>query len=342
MKNAAFLLFLLSLTVFAQGAGLREFSGRADELNESTDIDVYLPFSPDSKIALLPEASALKLTDNLPRLDGATALYPLYSSFVNAVYPEGGTEPSGMYYPSYYYFDEEARRSEESESIVICSTTSSAYMHLLDGKVDIIFCAEPSSAQLQYARNAGVEYHLYPIGIEAFVFFVNSENPIESITLEQVRDIYSGKISNWKTINGRNEKIIAYQRSRNSGSQTIFENRVMPHTAIMKAPITLVPDMMSGLVEEIASYKNSKGAIGYSFYFYTTEMHRNHQIKLLALDGVTPTKENIQSGRYPLRGNCYAITLGNESDTVKAFIEWMRSSQGQYLVEQSGYTGITK
>ena len=84
----------------------------------------------------------------------------------------------------------------------------------------MIFAAAPSEAQIEAARNAGMEFHLTPIGREAFVFFVNSKNPVEDLTVEQIRGIYTGEITNWKEVGGKNQSIRPFQRAENSGSQS--------------------------------------------------------------------------------------------------------------------------
>jgi phosphate transport system substrate-binding protein len=281
-------------------------------------VEYYPGSSGISKIAILEEESKLKLLTNLPILDGATALYPVYSSFVTAVYPR-----------KYYY-------PYNNDSIVKCSTTSFAYDYLLDGKVDIIFCTEPSMQHLEKAKELGVEFNLTPIGRDAFVFFVNKNNPIKNITSLQIRDIYSGETTNWKEINGVDETIIAYQRPENSGSQTALQI-IMEKSKIMEPIKETLAGGMGEIIDRVSSYKNYENAIGYSFLFFTTEMVKNQEIKLLGIDGIFPSKETIQNNSYPFSGLFYAITLGNETENVKNFINWILSEQGQYLIEKTGY-----
>jgi phosphate transport system substrate-binding protein len=167
--------------------------------------------------------SSLRLTVDLPRLDGAAAAYPLYSAFVHAVYPE--VEPidaKGKYRPDWPYFPNlEAFRSifewtpyreGDFPSIVQCNKTAEAYQRLVDGETDLIFCYEPSLAEIEAARAKGISFNLTPIAKDAFVSTVNSRNTMNSITRDQIRDIYSGRVTNWKTINGNDEVIIPYQR----------------------------------------------------------------------------------------------------------------------------------
>jgi phosphate transport system substrate-binding protein len=189
------------------------------------------------------------------------------------------------------------------------------------------------------AQEKGITFNLTPIGKEAFVFFVNNENPINGLSYSQIRSIYSGQITNWLDIGGNDADIIAYQRPKNSGSQTILElimGEEKPAEPIKENMI----GGMGGIIEEVASYRNSANAIGYSFLFYATGMTKNKNIKLLSIDGVYPTSETIENNEYPFTQTFYAITSGNESENTKRFIRWMLSGQGQSIVEKTGYVRI--
>ncbi|TQR21431.1 PstS family phosphate ABC transporter substrate-binding protein [Psychrobacillus vulpis] len=279
----------------------------------------YMPFSDSLKIATLDYDSTWKPTGDLPRLDGATALYPLYSAFVQATYPE--------------------REYNPYQSEVMVNTTPDAYSNLIFGKVDMIFAAAPSESQLKTAKQYGVELKMTPIGREAFVFFVNQKNAIDGLTIEQIKDIYSGKVRNWKEVGGANEEIRAFQRPADSGSQSALE-RLMEDTPIMKAETEDIASGMGGIIQEVSQYKNYKNAIGYTFRFYSTEMVQNDKIKLLEIDGVEPTKGTIRSGSYPISSEFYIVTAETDNPNVEKFIEWILSYQGQELVEKTGYVPL--
>jgi len=114
----------------------------------------------------------------------------------------------------------------------------------------------------------------------------------------------------------------------------------MGNTPIMEPLKENVVGGMGGIVERVSDYRNYINAIGYSFLFFTTEMVKNDEIKLLSIDGITPSRETIQSNKYPFSGPFYAITTGNETENTKRFIEWILSEEGQYLVESTGYIPI--
>ena len=265
-------------------------------------------------------------------LDGATALYPVYSAFVQAVYPDTA---EGIYDP------------QALHEIVQCSGTVAAYERLLDGTADIAFAAAPSQAQLDAAAAAGMEYHLTPIGREAFVFFVNSRNPVTELTVAEIQGIYTGEITNWAEVGGKKQSIRPFQRAENSGSQSALE-RLMEGLPLMEPEMEDRLASMGGIIREVASYRNFRNAIGFSFRFYATEMVENGDIRLLALDGVEPTREAIREGTYPITETFYAVTAApvgepareERDQTVAAFLDWILSDQGQRLIEETGYVAL--
>lgn len=284
----------------------------------STEVDVfqYVPFEESSKLVSLEEESTLKLSEPLPIIDGATAFYPLYAAFAQATYPEKEYMPY--------------------ESEVMVNTTPYAYENLMYGKVDMIFVFESSKEQMEKAKKLGVELTFTPIGKESFVFFVNQKNEIDGLTLDQIKDIYSGKITNWKDVGGKNVPIRAYQRPEGSGSQTALQ-ALMKDVPIMEAPRENIAAGMGEIINRVSEYRNFENSIGYTFRYYSQEMVGNNQIKLLSIDGVEPTKETIRSGEYPITMDFYIVTAGSDNPNVQKFIDWVLSPQGQGLVEKVGY-----
>lgn len=296
-------------------------------------LEFYDPYADESSVAKLDGDASLTLDGELPKMDGATALYPIYSAFAKALYPEEINtfvettySSSGGRYNQYKY--------------TVCTTTPQAYQDIVDGKADIIFVAAPSQKQEEYAREQGVELVYTPIGKEAFVFFVNSKNPVSDMSLDQIRGIYSGDITHWKEFGAKSlGKIKAYQRDEGSGSQSTLE-KLMGDMELMEAPKEDVIDGMGGIFTRTADYKNNKNAIGFSFRFYSNEMIRNNNIKLLSVDGVAPTEENIANGTYPIASDFYAVTRSDASENTKLLVEWILSEQGQQIIRKTGYTPI--
>ena len=131
----------------------------------------------------------------------------------------------------------------------------------------------------------------------------------------------------------------AFQRDEDSGSQSALI-RLMGGVPLAEPPMEDVVDGMAGIISRTADYKNYKNAIGYSFRFYSTEMIKNGRIKLLSVDGVPPTLENIENGTYPLTSEFYAVTRSDASENTKKMLSWITSPQGMSLVEKTGYIPI--
>lgn len=309
---------LLSCSVYE---GINYYDNSIPKLSDNEiNPELYEPFSEGTKAVSLNTLSTLKFESDLPRLDGATALYPLYSAFAQAVYPKNE-------YPVH-------------SGIIRCSKTIDAYKSLAEGTTDIIFVMKPSEDQLKRAKDNNITFKLSPIGKEAFVFFVNINNPVDNLSIEQIQKIYSGEITNWKEVGGRNEEIKAFQRNENSGSQTAFQY-FMKDKKIMHPPQEDIIAGMGAIIDRTADYKNYKNAIGFTFRFFANEMVNNKEIKLLRINDTEPNIANIRNNTYPLSGEFYAVTLNDtQNPHVSTFIDWILSEQGQYLVEKTGYVRV--
>ena len=326
--------FLSLVFVFAITIGWVQFSRRQTVLPKdygfnygggfaSVDIYRYDVTNSENILPILNKPSSFIIgnRNQMPVLDGAEAAYPVYSAFANACY-------AGIVEKTLYDY-------------ITFTNTIYAFERLVNGEVDIFFGAQPSKAQEELAQKNGKKLVLTPIGKEAFVFFVNNTNKCDNLTTQNIHDIYSGKVKNWMPITGANEKIYAFQRPENSGSQTIMQ-RIMGDIPLAEPLREEYVAGMGGVSESVADYRNYPGAIGYSFKFFTTGMADNSDmIKLLSIDGIAPTTESITSAAYPYTVSLYAITLeDNKLETVEPFLEWMQGAEGQELVEKIGYVPI--
>jgi phosphate transport system substrate-binding protein len=285
------------------------------------DLSAYAPFSEGAKTAKLDEESTLALNAHLPRLDGATALYPVYAALAEAVYDKDHFSPG----------------------YVLCANTRGAYKAIMSGERDIVFVAIASREQLAQARGAGYDLQFTPIGREAFVFLAAKNNPIDNLTYQQIRNIYSGKTANWGTLGWPDGgRIIAFQRPEGSGSQTGLQN-IMGELPI-QAPQPLPDASLIGtnsLMKQISVERQGvRPAIGYSYRYFATSMYANHEAKILRINGVEPSIENIRNGEYPFIVDFYAVTAGEPEGDSKLFIDWILSPQGQQIIEKTGYTPI--
>lgn len=328
-------LCVISACIVSFGAvfGYQMYTDSIPEMKERSDLLIeYAPYYSKTRAVTLPEEASLtfKMTENPPRMDGATALFPIYSAFAKAVYPKSAIDDAvnedGMYFRGTPYLR--------------CSTTAQAYDNIIAGEADIIFVAGPSEKQETDAKENNVELVYTPIGKEAFVFFVNAKNPVDNMELDQIKKIYSGKITNWKELGIKGYgKIRAFQRDSGSGSQTALE-KLMQGENLIIPPEENVIDGMGGIINRTADYKNYKNALGYSFRFYSSEMVSNNQIKLLKINGVFPDIENIENGSYPICSQFYAVTRADASENTKRLLDWIKSPQGRYIIEKTGYTAL--
>ena len=105
-----------------------------------------------------------------------------------------------------------------------------------------------------------------------------------------------------------------------------------------------VPGGMGDIINQVAVYRNFTNAIGYSFLFYSTEMVKNDQIKLLSIERIYPSIETIQNGSYPFSDVFYAAYIETEAknENIEIFIDWIVSNQGQKLISETGYVPISK
>jgi len=209
--------------------------------------------------------------------------------------------------------------------------------------VDLVLAVEPSETEVALAKKSGVELHMEPIALDAFVFLTDKSNPVDDLTLEQIRDIYAGKITNWKQVGGKDEIIVAFQRNETSGSQTAMKNFVMKNIPFANSSTIIHLQTMSSLVNGVAAaeYLNSSHSIGYSYRYYTDNQFKRDEIKYLKINGVAPTDENILNGSYPLNTKYYGVTRHSDEDGVgMQFLNWIVSKEGQQCVKQAGYIPV--
>lgn len=285
---------------------------------QMVDVGSYLPHNPDSDLPGIN--SSLKLTNNLPVLDGAAALVPVYASVIHNVYPEGCvTYVGGEFSDDNYYGENFA-----PDSAMQYKNTVRGYQAIVDGTTDILFCAGPSEAQKQYAKDKGVELVYVPVGLEGFVFFVNENNPVDNLSAQQIRDIYSCKYTNWKQVGGANRIINPVTRLEGSGSQTAFEAFMGEQKIGRKSALAI-----------------TGASIGFSFRYYMDGIVGNNAVKMLSVNGVYPDAENIRNRSYPIVAQFYAIyRADNENQNIPILIDWLLSDEGQSLIEKTGYVRI--
>ena len=258
---------------------------------------------------------------NFPRLNGSTSTVPLAEAVCSALLGES---------------------REDVGDLVQFSKTTRAYMELLSGNADLLIIGEANADILAEKETKGFEWLKTPFATDAFVFVVNENNPVDSITVEEARKIYTGEITNWAELGGNDTPIIPFQRNAEAGSQTLMEKHVMQGTPMMEAPEDYIVASMGGLMAAVKSYDNSAGAIGYSVYYYAEEMKAAQGLKLLKLEGVEPNPNTIRSEEYPIVNPKYVVISAEavEDSPTRRLYDWLLSEEGQALIAAEGYVSV--
>jgi phosphate transport system substrate-binding protein len=286
-------------------------------------------------------APELGLTaENFPELDASTSAQPLLMMMVCKIL---AVSFEWIHVQSDDSRQVRAQRFEKLKPLLKLSLvleahgTGEAYRNLIKKKADLILVARmPSGVELKLAGELAVELDAQPVALDGFVFLLNRKNPVTGLTIEQIRDIYSGRIVNWKVLGGPDEAIRPYQRITDSGSQELMKSLVMRERAMIKAPDLLIGAVMSHPFLKID--KDSYG-IGYSVFYYQEFMAPSGDVKACAVEGVLPTSESIRSRRYPLVTDVYVVIRRDipADHPARRLRDWMLGPTGQRIVEESGY-----
>lgn len=271
------------------------------------------------------ETTPVFTLENYPKVDASLATQPLTDAFI-----------------------ENFTGEKPSEEYLDYTNTHPGYVRLINDEVDLIVVTEPSEEELKLAEEAGVELEIIPVVKEGFVFYVNEKNPVKSLTLEQIQNIYAGEIKNWKDVGGNDKEIRAFQRPENSGSQTGMYSLVMKNKKIMEAPKEDMIETMSEIINLVSSYDNGENSIGYSYYYYATTMYDGidkevaDRIRLLQIDGVEPNYETIKDNTYPLETAYYIVINKDEPEdsNTRKLVKEMLSTRGQAVAKEAGYVPV--
>ncbi len=258
--------------------------------------------------------------EEFPPLDGSTACIPLMAQIL--------ADTTGM-------------DLEEARSSITVSTTAYAWENfgLYDTTTRMLVVYEAPDYVKEELQKANVQLEQKPIGVDALVFIVNEDNPVQALTRQQLRDIYAGKITNWKDVGGKDQEIVAFQRGEDSGSQTLFKKLLIQGGELMTPPTELAPAAMGELVDSIADYNNSANAIGFSVYYYIDQMYSKPGLRLLAVDGVTPGNDTLADGSYPLCNDFYAVIHPDVAadSPERRLYDWLDTADGIACIQKAGY-----
>ena len=202
---------------------------------------------------------------------------------------------------------------------------------LIDGTCDIAMASRPmKTKELKSARGKGINPLATVIAKDGIAIIVHPSNPLSEITLAQLKDIYTGKISNWKDVGGKPGKIVVISRDVASGTFEVFKK------IVLKGAKTRADALMLASNKAVATtVEKTPGAIGYVGLGYISS-----KVKALAVDGVEPTKETVVSGKYKLARPLYLYTDGKPTGLAKEFIDFVLSPAGQKIVDKIGFVPV--
>ena len=218
---------------------------------------------------------------------------------------------------------------------------------LTNGVADIANCSRRFEPQeIETARkNTGKEPHEFIVAYDALAVYVNKNNPLNEITLEQLAEIYGegGKITKWSQLGvqkpGRADEIVRIGRQSNSGTYVYFRDAVLGKSRDFK----LGSRDMLGSKEVVALVTNTPPAIGYSGMGYSTPDVKELRVSKKAGDPAYPPAANtVLDHTYPIARPLLMYTLGEPAGAVKKYIDWVRSDAGQKVVLESGYVPLPK
>jgi phosphate transport system substrate-binding protein len=199
---------------------------------------------------------------------------------------------------------------------------------LIKGEIDICTSSRPLQAAevqrlAQRQQNVGIAFLVAKDGLS---IYLHPDNPIRNLRLEQVKDIYTGKIKNWREVGGKDAPIVAYSRAPSSGTYLYFQEHVLegqPYGAnVSNMPTT------AAIVQEI---EKNPAAIGYGGLAY------GEKLVHCKINGVSPTAENVRADKYPIARYLYFYTIKKPEGIVKLLIDWVLSPEGQRVVKEIDY-----
>ncbi len=214
---------------------------------------------------------------------------------------------------------------------------------LINGTVDIANASRKmKDKEITEAQANGIEPVEFTVAIDALAVIVHPDNPVNQLTIEQLADIYTGRITNWKEVGGLDESIVLLSRETNSGTHVYFLEEVVrqgdgENTDIF-APQTLLMPSSVGITSELQRNPN---AIGYDGLGYVTE---HEKMIAVAKDSdspyVLPSVESGADGSYPIARGLYMYTAGEPSGDIADYLTWIKGPEGQQIVAELGFVPL--
>jgi phosphate transport system substrate-binding protein len=205
---------------------------------------------------------------------------------------------------------------------------------LINGTVDLAQSSRPmkegEKADVEKKRNA--QLNETPVALDALAVFVNAANSVQSLTIDQLAQIYTGKVTNWSQVGGASAPIVLYGRENSSGTYEYFKEHVLA-----KADFAPRTQTLQGTAAVINAVSRDKNGIGYGGIAYAQGVRAIGVKKDAASPAVEPKEENVANGSYPVARHLYFYWISTASPELQKFVQWATSAEGQQLVQNVGY-----
>ncbi|MBN1223016.1 MAG: PstS family phosphate ABC transporter substrate-binding protein [Candidatus Aminicenantes bacterium] len=201
----------------------------------------------------------------------------------------------------------------------------------IDGTADIGDASRPAKdKEFAKAKENGIELYENVVAMDGIAVIVHPSNSCSALTKDQIKDIYTGKISDWKELGGKKGKIVVVSRDSASGTFETFNELALDKEKVR--PDALLNASNRAVATTIAT---TPQAIGYVGLGYLTD-----DVKGVQVNGIKPTKDNVVNGSYALSRKLFMYTNGAPKGAVKEFLDYVMSSEGQKLVDKAGFVAI--
>lgn len=221
--------------------------------------------------------------------------------------------------------------------------TGTGIAALMNRTVDIANASRQiTGVELEAARRNGAEPVEFVIARDAIAVIVNPSNPVKSLTLQQISDIYSGKINNWAELGGEDRPIVRLSRETNSGTHVYFLEEVLrlgrEEDDTLFSTDTLLLPSSEGITSEV---RDNPNAIGYDGLGYVTP-----DVSMVAVavaeggEYVIPSADTVNSGSYPIARDLYMYTAEQPTGVVKEYLDWILSPEAQEIVTELGFVPV--
>lgn len=210
---------------------------------------------------------------------------------------------------------------------------------LINGTVDLAQSSRPmkEKEKAQAEKNRGASLNETPVALDALAVFIHESNPIREMTIEQIASVYTGKVTNWNQLGGRNAQIVIYGRENSSGTYEYFREHVLQGADFAPRVQTL-----QGTAAVINAVSRDPNSIGYGGIAYAQNVRAVAVKSDAATPGVEPSEDAVNNGTYPVTRNLYFYWFDNSRPELAEFVQWAISPEGQSVVENVGYYPLPK